>query len=383
MNPTIVDLHSHYPMHLLPVGRRRSQGWLKWHVRKLILMLANRFFNYPGDGDEPAVTAQTLTKSDVRVALSMLLLPFDDIDLEQPYGAPPKNSYYVDLVDLIDVVEKDVRRWANAPDNLPITIAHDLGEMKAALATGKVALIHAVEGGVYLGDTPQDVRKNVAALSKRGVAYITLAHLFYRRIVTNAPAIPLLPDWLYRVCFVQPDIGLTELGREAVKSMVENKIIVDLAHMSAKAIEETLDLLDAHDKTTPVIAGHCACRFVRNVEYNIPDEIIRRIAMRNGVVGLIACKHWMSPTQARARDFEDSIRLIFRHAEHIRGVVGDHDHTAFGSDLDGFIKPSLPGLDRPAAFTDVHARLSHKFGAAAANKICSENALRVLGLGWR
>ena len=53
-------------------------------------------------------------------------------------------------------------------------------------------------------------------------------------------------------------------------------------------------------------------------------------------------------------------------------------YTAFGSDLDGFIKPTMPGLETPAAFARVEQRLIQKYGAAIAGQICSGNALRVL-----
>jgi hypothetical protein len=38
---------------------------------------------------------------------------------------------------------------------------------------------------------------------RRGVAYITLAHLFWRRVATNSIAVP-LPERLYRLVFPQP-----------------------------------------------------------------------------------------------------------------------------------------------------------------------------------
>ena len=62
------------------------------------------------------------------------------------------------------------------------------------------------------------MEKAVERLADSGVAYVTLAHLFWRQVATNAPAIPFLPDWLYRRVFPQPDRGLTELGTAAVRA---------------------------------------------------------------------------------------------------------------------------------------------------------------------
>ena len=54
----------------------------------------------------------------------------------------------------------------------------------------------------------------MAELAARGVAYVTLAHLFFRQVATNAPAIPFIPDRIYRLLFPQSrDVGLTPWER--------------------------------------------------------------------------------------------------------------------------------------------------------------------------
>jgi microsomal dipeptidase-like Zn-dependent dipeptidase len=76
---------------------------------------------------------------------------------------------------------------------------------------------------------------------RRGVAYITLAHLFWRDIATNAPALPFLTDAWYDRIFPQPEnVGLSDLGRAAVQAMYEAKILTDLSHMSPRATDETI-----------------------------------------------------------------------------------------------------------------------------------------------
>ena len=67
------------------------------------------------------------------------------------------------------------------------------------MAQDKIAFVHCVEGGFHLGGTPGSVDDAVKQLAARGVAYVTLAHLFWRQVATNAPAIPFLPTWLYRL----------------------------------------------------------------------------------------------------------------------------------------------------------------------------------------
>ena len=377
----IVDLHSHYPLHLLAgdpatldvmLSTKRTSFGDK--VRALVLRLANAIGNYPGSGAHPAVTIASLKNSNVRVALSTLYAPFDEMDLQERYGAPPLPRYFPDLLRHITMVEESV-----AGHEHEATVAHNPAELKATLAANKVALIHAVEGGFHLGNTEATVRANVETLAARGVAYITVAHLFWRRIATNAPAVPFLADWVYSTIFPQPQSGLDDLGRAMIRAMVANHILVDVTHMSARSIDDTLELLDETNPQggVPLIATHSACKF-DGPQYNISDAHIAAIARRRGVVGLIACEHWMAKGLKKPKTFADTVDITCRHIDRIRQAAGSHDVAAFGSDQDGFIKPTLPGLESPEGYRQLEAALVTRYGAQVAEQICSRNALRVL-----
>lgn len=353
---------------------RRSPS-LDW-FRVLILRLANQIANY--QQGKPAVTIDNLRAGNVGVALSVLISPFAEIDLDKPYGAPPSPTYINEVVDQIQVVEQDIA----AGHGGKAAVAHNQNELQIALAQGRVVLVHAVEGGFHLGDTPAAVRDNVRLLARRGVAYITIAHLFWRQVATNAPALPFMADSLYRTLFPQPAQPLTELGKAMIEAMVDEHVLIDVTHMSDPATDAALALLDELDpgRQVPVIATHAACEFGSR-EYNLADRHIDAIAKRRGVIGLIACTHYMAHGTAipKPKTFDDSMDVICTHIDRIRQVTGSHDYAAFGSDLDGFIKPTLPGLESPSGFAEVEERMTQKYGAVAAKQICSGNAMRVLG----
>jgi microsomal dipeptidase-like Zn-dependent dipeptidase len=379
----IVDLHAHYPIHLLanePARPRRTPNRKKtlrdW-VRGPVLRLANRIGNYPGAGNAPALTIEHLVGSSVRIVLSVLYAPFDEMDLGVPYASPPEPHYMVDLLQQIDLVEASV---AGRGD---VKVARGPGELENAVHGDRVALVHAVEGGFHLGATVGEVEANVALLARRGVAYITPAHLFWRRIATNVPALPFLPDWLYALIFPQPPIGLTVPGRAALGAMVDNRILVDVTHMSRRAFWETMATLDALDPQArvPVLASHGACDF-GGLQYNLSDDQVRAIARRGGVVGLIACTHYLARGLSKPRTFQDSMGILARHIDHLRDVTGGHDTAAIGSDHDGFIKPTLPGLETPGGYDAVAGALAERYGGEVADRICQGNARRVLGY-WR
>jgi len=376
----LVDLHSHYPMHVVagrPITLERmlsgDRKRVRDKLRAFVLRIANKLANYPRPGDKPAVTADTLKNSSVRVVLSVLYDPFSEMDLDQRYGAPPQPGYFEALLQQIDKVEDSIQRHLQDLD-----LARSPAELASIAAANKVALVHALEGGFHLGDTEAAVRANVETLAARGVAYITVAHLFWRRVATNTAALPFLPDFLYRLLFPQPTVGLTDLGRVAVRAMAQDGILIDLTHMSAPAFRETLQVLDEVDprRTVPVIASHTACDFGR-YQYNITDTQIAAIAERKGIVGLIACQQYMTD-DGKPKSFADSIAVLVRHVDRIHQVTGSHEFTALGSDQDGFIAPTLPGLETPGELGRIEAELARHYGDEAAARICSGNALRVL-----
>ena len=380
----IVDLHAHMAMHLVPkedpgtltamtqhdrADRRRDAGrarFVNWISRK---------HNYPGSGD-PGVELGLMRKGGVGLACSVLYLPFAEIDLPLHWhGQPPRDDYFQQLLDQMQLVkdhvdEDDGARLVRGADDLP----PDGGD-------GTVRIVHAVEGGVHLGERIKSIQDNAATLGERGVAYVTLAHLFDRQVATNAPALPFMPDLVYRVVFFEaPWRGLSERGRAALEALVGARVLIDVTHMSTRSLRDTFKALDDLDpqRRVPVIASHMACRFGR-MAYNLKDNWIRKIAERGGVLGVILCEHYASsglrkkPTTSQ----EQAIDVVCEHVERINRVTGSTDHAALGTDLDGFIKPTLNGLGTMEDLAALRDGLISRFDAEVAEKVCSGNALRV------
>jgi microsomal dipeptidase-like Zn-dependent dipeptidase len=388
----IVDLHSHYPMHLAPegegdvlklVGSPAGRWRLLDRVRSALVRLASRFGNYASFESGPRVTVPLLRDGGVAVALSVLYSPFDEMDLSKHYPAPPDATYFPSLLRQLEDVEVEVSREFTGQAR----VVHRPAEIDAALAGGEVALVHCVEGGFHLGATPEEIDHNVTALARRGVAYVILAHLFWREVATNANAIPFLPDWLYERLFPQPrEPGLTELGRAAVEAMVRERVLIDLSHMSDRALDDTFALLDELDpaREVPVIASHVAYRFGRQ-DYNAASETIERIAARGGLAGLILAEHQTTDglRRSRTKTLDDSLEVLFAHIDRIAEITGSHAHTAIGTDLDGFIKPTLAGLDHAGRLALLERALIERYGTADGERIASGNAMRILHDYWR
>jgi microsomal dipeptidase-like Zn-dependent dipeptidase len=213
------------------------------------------------------------------------------------------------------------------------------------------------------------------------VLYITLAHLFWRQVAANTPALPFLPDFVYDTLFPQKHApGLSPLGEAAVRAMYEHRVLVDISHMREDAIGATFKLVEALDEQTgadprayPVIASHAGYRFGRQ-KYMLSDHTISRVAARDGVVGLILAQHQINDGLRRrdTKTLAESMDVLGRHIDAIGPA-----HVAIGSDLDGFIKPTLGGIETAADLAALADALRARYPESA-EQILSENALRVI-----
>ena len=241
----IADLHAHFPMHVEMGGsgatldqmlrlRGRSPGDF---ARSLALRLASRALSDRSWWSGERVNVPLMRKGGVGLAFSVLYSAFEEMDVSKPYGAPPDSSYFDRLLEQLERVDAEAARW----EDPMVRVARDRDSLDRAVGDGALTLVHCVEGGFHLGDEPEEIDRNVSELARRGVAYVTLAHLFWRQVATNANAIPFLSAGTYRWLFPQPrEAGLTERGRAAVRAMARERVMVDLSHMRADAIEETL-----------------------------------------------------------------------------------------------------------------------------------------------
>ncbi len=389
----IGDLHCHYPMHLLGddhppsttydhiVRVRRRPRWLE-RLRALVLRFAARRLNYRDHASTWRVTFDGLERAHTGLVLSVLYEPFAEIDLDELPMADPEAGYFADLIDHLERVEGELARID--PQRARHLVVRTAADLDSALATDRMAFVHCVEGGFHLGRTPEAIAANVAELGRRGVGYVTLAHLFYRGIATNAPALPFLPDGLYDRIFCQPrGGGLSTLGRAAVRAMYAQRILVDVSHMRADALAETFELLDELDREHdadptdfPVIASHAGYRFGRQA-YMLDRDTIAEIARRDGVIGLILARHQLQDGRPDGDGIEHTVATMRAHIDRIHAITGSHAFVGIGSDLDGFIKPTMSAIEASEDLGALEIPLRDAYPADA-DAILTGNALRVV-----
>jgi microsomal dipeptidase-like Zn-dependent dipeptidase len=353
----IADLHCHYPMHLVaeePGAGGPGEGWLRQFVDKIeggILDLVAKIVNNAGWSSGWRVSLEGLKTGGAGIVCSVLYWPASEFDLPHLNDEPPLDHYFDYLKRQLEFIEGGLPD-ATA-DGTPVFVA----KTAADLERPGIRFIHCVEGGFQLGEDVAKLDERVQWLSQQGVLYITVAHLFYRRVATEAPAIPAFTDQQFLELFPEPkDVGLTELGEKLIEAMYRHKILIDISHMSERAVRETFELVERLEgenaKTDyPIIATHVGMRSAgpaaRAQEYNLADDTARKIAERGGVIGLISAQHQLGDAHSEA----DSAALVKAHLDAIGAAVGDASSVAaLGTDIDGFIKPTLEGFEKAEDF---------------------------------
>jgi len=385
----LVDLHAHYPMHIIPNVHGRTNAiraaWRLARFKAQVIGLISLFLNYQGKGDTPGVRVPLMVDGRMAIAASVLYPPIDEFLPE--YGEAPDPASFDRLWEQLESVETDLNTFHDQA-----AIAYNGEQINAAREAGKIAFVHCVEGGLLIGADVDQIARNVKRLAdEKGILYITPAHLFYRGIAAQAPALPFLSDKTYEDLFPIPDDvdGLTDLGRALVTACVANGVLVDVTHMTERAIDVTLELIDqldrdaGRDTPTPVIASHIACRLSDvGLGYNLSERHIKAIADRGGVMGLINCPHYLSDADVKeTRSRSESMSLVRTHVDRICELTGSYESIALGTDLDGYCKPALFAYEDERKMGLFQDDLVSAYGLDVARGICSRNALAVLK--WR
>ncbi len=133
--------------------------------------------------------------------------------------------------------------------------------------------------------------------------------------------------------------GLTDDGRSLLEIMAEYNFILDLTHMSDKAIFEALDRYEG-----PVIASHSNTRSLVPGDRQLNDDQIHLIGERGGVIGTVLFNKFLRAGQAMG-DPKHLVTLdhVVAHIDHVCQVLGSAAHVGIGSDLDGgFGREDIP-----------------------------------------
>jgi membrane dipeptidase len=169
---------------------------------------------------------------------------------------------------------------------------------------------------------------------------------------------------------------LTPAGRTLVPRLAETGLVLDLSHAAEESFFEALDLSDGS-----VVASHSNPRAICEGDRQLSDEMIRRIAARDGVIGIVPFNMMLQAGWRDAGRPEIPLARVAEAIEHVVQVAGDPKHVAIGSDLDGgFGAEAAPrGLDTIADLPRIADALADRaFDDATVEAVLGGNWLRLL-----
>jgi len=296
----------------------------------------------------------------------------------------------VKALDQIDLVRQNVRKYPN-----DMVLARTAEDVRRAHAQGKIAALMGVEGGHMMGNDLHVLR----IFADLGVRYMTLTHFYNDEWADSSTAKP-------------EHNGLTDFGREVVREMNRQGILVDISHVSDKTFYDALAISKA-----PLIASHSSCRALCNHVRDMTDEMIKALAAKGGVIQI---NYERSFIDRAYKDAEEKVsgnvvtmfdafkkecqdddaciskklneqqekltaegklphvswERIVDHIDHAVKLVGA-DHVGLGSDFDGATMPE--GMEDCSQLPKITEALLRKgYSEEDIRKILGGNTLRIM-----
>ena len=143
--------------------------------------------------------------------------------------------------------------------------------------------------------------------------------------------------------------GLSNLGRDTIRRIETEKLLLDLAHGGARTIDEA-----AAFAKRPLVISHTGARALVDHPRNVSDAAIKAVADKGGVVGVYFMPYLAADSHAKGAD-------VIAHVEHIAKVAGE-DHVGIGTD-NGVLPTLLDAASK--AKMDDWQRQRIKLGIAA------------------
>ena len=194
-----------------------------------------------------------------------------------------------------------------------------------AMANHKAGLLSAMIGIENAYSLGHDLHRLDAAYD-RGARYLGLVHVGNDDLCTSS-----LPDTQHGEPAMNSagDHGMTAFGREVVARANRLGIMVDVSHASDNCVRDALKVSKA-----PIIASHSSARALVNNPRNLPDDLLRAIAAKGGVIQVVAYKEFLKDDPARKKA-EDELQ------KRIAKQLGQKEYD---SEADDYLPVTIAGL---------------------------------------
>lgn len=240
-----------------------------------------------------------------------------------------------------------------------VKIARSPEEARSIINSGRLAMVLAIEVTGLFGN--DDWRERLDYYYRRyHVRSIQFAHQMDNRFSGVAPH-----HFIFKLFKILEDIGegdpvpgfdldaggrnrlgMTAEGKELARAMMRKNMIIDISHMSERAVCDLYDIAAGMDYY-PLVLSHGHLRSImtgkkRNEEKTTPDYIIRMIRETGGMIGLRTGSEQVRTYGASGvpNDCDGSTKSFAQAYQY--GTLGLKVDIAFASDFNGFIQQLRP-----------------------------------------
>ena len=153
-----------------------------------------------------------------------------------------------------------------------VAMAFTAQEVKEIVKDGRHAVLMGMENAYPLGPTVE----KVPLWARRGVRYMGITHFGHNQFGDSSNLNPLRDTGPRHK-------GLSDMGRDLIRAMNENGIMVDVSHASKATMMQAADF-----SYTPIIASHSGAKAVADSARNLDDEQLLKIKEVGGVAQMVA-----------------------------------------------------------------------------------------------
>jgi membrane dipeptidase len=178
-------------------------------------------------------------------------------------------------IEQIELVKLMIDRY---PGEFALALSTD--DVRRIRAEKKIASMIGIEGGYSIEESLANLRR----LYDLGARYMTLTHsdsLSWADSATDEPI----------------SNGLSAFGEEVVREMNRLGMLVDLSHVSPAVMKQAIRVSDA-----PVMFSHSSARAVADHPRNVPDDVLRMLPEKDGVVMVNFYSGFVVPEAATSSD---------------------------------------------------------------------------------
>ncbi|MGN6330850.1 MAG: dipeptidase [Motilibacteraceae bacterium] len=196
-----------------------------------------------------------------------------------------------------------VGRWLRLAGENPdlVLLAGSVDDVHEAARSGRVAVFLGFQNTSPFGDD------------------YTLVEVFHRLGVRIAQLTYNIQNLVGGACYDPEDSGLTRFGRHVVAEMNRVGMLVDLSHVGNRTSRDAIEA-----SATPVAITHANPTWFHDTPRNKPDDLIRALAARGGVIG---CSLYPNVLGGPSTTREQFCRMVCTLIEQI-GI----EHVAIGTD---------------------------------------------------